>query len=215
MSDKIKIAIADDHQLVLDGLKSMLEQVKEFEVVAMANDGMELIKLLELVKADVVLTDMDMPNMNGLEVIKRLRQDDHKAKILVLTMHNEKALVQKVMSAGANGYLLKNSDREEFMDAIEKVMDGQTYFSSEVTMALLNTDKVDSTEIGVVSVAQMTDREIEILKLVAEGMNNKEVGDKLFISHRTVDTHRTNLMKKLDVHNVAGLIRFAIKNGLA
>lgn len=214
MTGNIRIAIADDHQLVLDGLKAMLDQEKGLEVVAMANNGEELLRMLNLVVADVVLTDMDMPKLNGLEVIKQLRQDQHQAKVLVLTMHNEKALIKKVMDAGANGYLLKNADREEFLEAIQKVMDGQTYFSSEVTMALLGKGGEQHQMGQGAAIAQLTDRELEILKLVCEGMNNKEIGEKLFISHRTVDTHRTNLMKKLEVHNVAGLIRYAVQHGL-
>jgi DNA-binding NarL/FixJ family response regulator len=213
MSDNTRIAIADDHQLVLDGLKAMLGQVEGFEVVGEANNGSDLVRIVENIEVDVALTDIDMPVMNGIEAIKEIRKTDREIKLLALTMHNEKALVQKVIEAGADGYMLKNADRDEFIEAIRKVIEGQQYFSSEVTMTLLDkgaptagTEHYD--------LSQLTEREIEILKLVAEGLSNKEIGERLFISHRTVDTHRTNLMKKLDVHNVAGLIRFAMKNGL-
>lgn len=214
MSEKIKIAVADDHQLVLDGLKAMLHEVEQFEVVGEANNGKDLVQIVETVKVDVALTDIDMPIMNGIEAIKEIRKEDQEIKLIALTMHNEKALVQKVIEAGANGYLLKNADRAEFIEAVGKVLEGQQYFSSEVTMTLLDKGSATSSSLSHYDLAQLTEREIEILKLVAEGLSNKEIGDRLFISHRTVDTHRTNLMKKLDMHNVAGLIRFAIKNGL-
>jgi len=214
MSETTRIAIADDHQLVLDGLKAMLGQVDGFEVVGEANNGSDLVRIVENIKVDVALTDIDMPVMNGIEAIKEIRRTDREIKLLALTMHNEKALVQKVIEAGANGYLLKNADRDEFIEAIKKVIEGQQYFSSEVTMTLLNKGTSGSSNISHYDLSQLTERETEILKLVAEGSSNKEIGDRLFISHRTVDTHRTNLMKKLDVHNVAGLIRFAMKNGL-
>ena len=214
MSDKIKIAIADDHQLVLDGLKSMLHDVNGFEVVGEANNGKDLVRIVETISVDVALTDIDMPVMNGIEAIKEIRKVNSDIKLVALTMHNEKALVQKVIEAGANGYLLKNADRDEFIEAIGKVLEGHQYFSSEVTMTLLDKSPTSSSGMTHYDLAQLTEREIEILKLVAEGLSNKEIGEQLFISHRTVDTHRTNLMKKLDVHNVAGLIRFAMKNGL-
>ncbi len=214
MSEKIRIAIADDHQLVLDGLKAMLHDVPEFEVVGEANNGKDLVRIAQTITVDVALTDIDMPIMNGIEAIKEIRKDNSGIKLVALTMHNEKALVQKVIEAGANGYLLKNADREEFIEAIGKVLEGQQYFSSEVTMTLLDKSPSASSGMTHYDLSQLTEREIEILKLVAEGLSNKEIGEKLFISHRTVDTHRTNLMKKLDVHNVAGLIRFAMKNGL-
>ena len=183
MSGTIKIAIADDHQLVLDGLKAMLDPVEEFEVVGEANNGRDLVRIVETINVDVALTDIDMPIMNGIEAIKEIRKENGEIKLVALTMHNEKALVQKVIEAGANGYLLKNADREEFIEAIGKVLEGQQYFSSEVTMTLLDKGTSTATGLSHYDLAQLTEREIEILKLVAEGLNNKEIGDKLFISH--------------------------------
>lgn len=207
-----RIAIADDHQIVLDGLKALIREYSDFELIADANNGQEMVKLVNTLKLDLVLMDIDMPIMNGIQATQEIKKSHPHIKVLILSMHNEKGVIQKVMEAGADGYILKNSDHKELLDAVRKVAAGQKYFSSDVTMTLLNPTAGNSEESKVLS--ELTEREIEILKLIAEGFSNKEIGDKLFISHRTVDTHRTNLMKKLDVHNIAGIIKFAIKNKL-
>lgn len=210
----IKVVIADDHQLVLDGLRSILEQGPEIKVISTANNGADLLRQLAFIKPDIVLMDIDMPVMNGIEATQQVKANYPDIRIIILTMHEEKAMVKKLTDIGASGFILKNSDKDELLQAIKRVHQGGMYFSSELTMNLIshgitpvNPGSVDDKK------ALLTEREIEILKLIAEGLSNKEIGDKLFISHRTVDTHRTNLMKKLDVSNIAGLIRYAIKNG--
>lgn len=207
------ILLTDDHQLVIDGLKNLLADEDAFEVVAEANNGKRAIEIIENIRIDLVLMDIDMPVMNGLEATAHIKKHHPEVKIIVLSMHDTHSVIQKSMTLGADGYLLKNSDKDELISAIKKVLDGQKFFSSDVTMALLN-KKESSTDSDTITLAQLTEREIEILKKIAEGLSNKEIGDELFISHRTVDTHRTNLMRKLDVNNIAGLVRFAIKNGL-
>ena len=218
MDIKHSILVVDDHQLVLDGLVSIVKDMPNFEIIGTARDGKECIKLAENLIPDLILMDIDMPNMNGLEATRRIKSDKKDAKVIILTMHNEASLIKKVMDIGADGYLLKNSDREEFQAALNSVIKGKSYFSAEVTQSLLNPTfkKPSSFEIDgdTVQLSTLTEREIDVLKQIAEGLSNKEIGDKLFISHRTVDTHRTNLMKKLEVHNIAGLIKFAIKNGM-
>lgn len=205
----IKIIITDDHQMVIDGLKAILDSSDSVKVIATANNGRELLRLLEILETDVILMDIDMPVMNGIETMMALKNKNQ--KVIVLTMHEESALVKKMTDLGAKGYLFKNSDKEELLLAIKRVHEGGIYFASALTMNLLGAEKMES---GTPNAAySLTDREIEILKLIALGMSNKDIGNQLFISHRTVDTHRTNLMKKLDVNNIAGLIRFAIKNG--
>ena len=210
----IRIALADDHQLVLDGLKALIKECPDFEFVAEANDGKRLLEIVRVVHVDVVLVDIDMPIMNGLQAIEAIKQEKPDVKCMALTMHNEKGMIQKVLAAGASGYILKNIDQIDLIAAIKKVYEGGKAFSEDVIMTLAGS--ANSTNVAYQNVMlsdDLTDREIEILKLIAQGYSNKEIGDQLFISHRTVDTHRTNLMKKLDVHNIAGLIRYALRSG--
>ncbi len=210
----IKIIITDDHQMVIDGLKSILDNSEVVKLIATANNGRELLRLLEIIDTDVVLMDIDMPVMNGIETMQAIKNSNKSCKVIILTMHEERALVKKMTDSGAKGYLFKNSDKEELLLAIKRVHEGGVYFSSALTLNLLGAEKMEKGSTSEGNVAYMlTDREIEILKLIASGLSNKEIGDQLFISHRTVDTHRTNLMKKLEINNIAGLIRFAIKNG--
>ena len=206
-----QILLVDDHQIVIDGIRALLSTEKNVEIKGEAHHGVEALDMLEVLKIDLVLMDLDMPVMGGLEATKLIRQKYPDVKIIVLTMHDEKAMVQAMIDAGADGYLLKNSPKEELMKALAAVSAGDSYFPAEVKSILLQAD-FDQVRTG--KLAELTDRELEILKCIAEGHSNKEIGEQLFISHRTVDTHRTNLMQKLDVHNIAGLVRIAITSGL-
>ncbi len=209
-----RLIIADDHQLVAEGLKSIIESVDENKVIAMAANGKELLKQLEVIDTDLILLDIDMPVMNGIEAMQHIRKSHPDIKVIVLSMHEEKSLVKKFTDMGAMGFLIKNTDQDELLLAIKRVIGGGKYFSSSLTMNMIGGSVASSsTAFYDAHKASLTEREIEILKLIAEGYSNKEIGDKLFISHRTVDTHRTNLMKKLEVNNIAGLIRYAIKSG--
>lgn len=212
----IKVAVVDDNIYALRAIEEKLAAFSDIELVCEAQGGKEVIGFLEKnSNLDVILMDIEMPEMSGIQASEEIKRNFPHIKIIIVSMHNEKQLIKKLIDQGADGYLLKNSQQSEVMDAIEKVLKNQPYFSQDVTLSLL--DKNQS-KIGhsaePMSELQLTDRETEILKLVSQGMTNKEIGDTLNISHRTVDTHRTNLMKKLDVTNVAGLIRFAFKNGL-
>ncbi len=213
---KIKILLADDHQIVLDGLNAILSSVSDFDILGEVQNGKEVVDYIATKqKPDIVLMDIDMPVMNGIQASKEIKKNFEGVRILTLSMHNEKGMIQTLMDAGSDGYILKNSSKKELEKGIRTVHSGLPFFSTEVTMSLLN----DSVEIKKTKelpkeIEHLTEREIEILKLIAEGYSNKEIGDRLFISHRTVDTHRTNLMKKMNVHNVAGLIRIALKSGL-
>lgn len=208
----IRIALADDHQLILDGISSFIEEEEDMCLVAQANNGKKLLQMLDNVSADVAILDLDMPEMGGLQVTQHLKKHKPEIGILILTMHNEQGLINEVLALGANGYVLKNTDRLELLTAIRKIAVGQSYFSSEVTLNLLNKKKATQ-QPDSENAIEITSREKEILTLIVQGNSNKEIGNKLFISHRTVDTHRTNLMKKLKVKNIAGLIRFAIEKG--
>ncbi len=211
---KIKILIADDHQLVLDGLKANISDVAEFEIVGEAKDGKEVMLKINSRKVDVILMDIDMPVLNGIEATRQITESNPDIKIIALTMHNEKGMINKMLSVGASGYLLKNTSKEELCLAIKKVAAGQQHFSAEVTTTLLEkrSSRIVANE-GKTGKVELTEREEEVLKQIALGLSNKEVGEKLSISHRTVDTHRTNLMEKLHVKNIAGLIRYAMLNG--
>lgn len=207
-----RVVLADDHRMVSDGLRSIIDSSDEFRVIQIAENGRDLIRILEILDTDLVLMDLDMPIMNGLEAMQEIRKRFPALKVIILTMHEEKSLVKKMTDLGAKGYLFKNADKEELLTALRRVEEGGVYFSANLTLGLINN------QLGQVSAYDekkglLTDREIEILKLIASGKSNKEIGDELFISHRTVDTHRTNLMKKLEVNNIAGLIRYAIKHG--
>ena len=208
--EKIKVLLVDDHQIILDGVKSLLEGTPDIDVVALANNGHEALNTLDILSIDIVLMDIDMPNLNGIDATKQISAKFKDVKVIMLTMHNESSMINNLIDIGASGYLLKNSSKEELLDAIYKVFKGEKYFSTEVTMSLLNKNQSKSSS----SKVDFTKRELDVIKLLVDGHTNKEVGDKLFISHRTVDTHRTNIMKKVGVNNVAGLISFAIKNGL-
>jgi len=210
----IKVLITDDHQIIIDGLKSLLADKEQIKVIAEASNGKEALDILKLLQVDVVLMDIDMPVLNGIEATKEIKAEYPETKVIILSMYKESGLIKTLIQIGADGYLLKNSDKDELIEAITRVASGQQYFSSDVTMSLLDKISKKSSQFQPDKrVSELTQREIEILKLITEGFSNKEIGDKLFISHRTVDSHRTNLMKKVGVNNIAGLIRFAIKTG--
>lgn len=212
MTKEIRVLLVDDHQIIIDGLQSLLISEVGIRVISNANNGREAIELLRVLDVDVVLMDIDMPVMNGLDAAKIVKEKYSNTKVIILSMHSEKAMVKDLIELGVDGYLLKNTSKDELIGAIKKVSEGGRYFSTDVTLSLLekeNTNKLNITNSGI----KLTVREIEIIKLIAEGYTNKEIGDQLFISHRTVDTHRTNLMKKIEVNNVAGIISYAIKNG--
>ena len=212
MTKEIRVLLVDDHQIIIDGLQSLLISEVGIRVISNANNGREALELLRVLDVDVVLMDIDMPVMNGLDAAKIVKEKYSNTKVIILSMHSEKAMVKDLIELGVDGYLLKNTSKDELIGAIKKVSEGGRYFSTDVTLSLLekeNTNKLNTTNSGI----KLTAREIEIIKLISEGYTNKEIGDQLFISHRTVDTHRTNLMKKIEVNNVAGIISYAIKNG--
>lgn len=204
----IKILTVDDHQLIIDGLTTFIREEPSFQLVGFANNGQQALEIVKTIQVDLVLMDVDMPVMNGLDATQRIKQFNPEIKIIILTMHDEKSLVKKFMEIGADGYLLKNSDKTVLIETIKKVASGEKHFPGELLKEKEDQVKklVNNPSEALIK-SQLTEREIEILSLIAQGYSNKEIGDKLFISHRTVDTHRTNLMKKLDVNNIAWLIK--------
>lgn len=204
----LKLIIVDDHQLILDGLTTFIKDEPSFKLIAACTNGQQAIEAIQTVGIDLILMDIDMPVMNGLDATQRIKKINPDIKIIILTMHDEKSLVKKFMEIGADGYTLKNSDKNLLISIIKKVASGEKHFPADLLKEKeSDIKKIIDTPSDAILKSQLTDREIEILSMIAQGYSNKEIGDKLFISHRTVDTHRTNLMKKLEVNNIAGLIK--------
>lgn len=211
MDQKIKILLADDHHLVRKGFRALLEELDFAEVAGEAANGQELIGLLRRgVKAEVVLLDYEMPVLNGLETLEQIKRDFFGLKVILLTMLNQRELIQKAVEKGVDGFLFKNASLDELREAVRRVARGETYFASEVTLTLLK--PVHNPDQALLQ--HLTEREIEVLRLVAQGFSSTEIGAQLFISPRTVDTHRNNLIQKLDVNGIAGLVQFALRNKL-
>ena len=192
-----------------DGLVLMLEGVPHIEVVATAENGEIVLEKMQTESVDVLLMDIQMPVLDGFETAKIVTERFPKTKILTLSMHSERVYIERMHSAGIAGYLLKSAGKEEIIEAIEKVHGGEQYFSSEVTAALLS---ASANKQAAITSSELTRREKEILGLIASGMTNPEIADKLCLSTDTIKTHRKNMMRKLDVNNTAGLVKYALEN---
>ncbi|MCO6490777.1 MAG: response regulator transcription factor [Phaeodactylibacter sp.] len=210
----IEIMIADDHRVFREGIVSILENTGEIRVVAQAQDGKEVMEKLRKARPELILMDISMGEAGGIETTRLVKEQYPEIKILVLSMHSESSYIVRMLEAGASGYLLKDAGSAELVNAIKAVAEGHTYFSSQVSATLVDQlvkgKKPPERKAGV----PLTRREIEVLRLIAEEYSNPEIADKLFISIRTVDTHRRNLLEKLGVKNTAGLVKYAIKHGL-
>jgi two-component system, NarL family, nitrate/nitrite response regulator NarL len=213
-SKKIRIILADDHPIVRTGIKNALAEQKNIEVVGEASNGVQALKKAKELSPDIVLMDISMPGMGGLEAAQRLRATLPKVKVLVFTMHDNKEYVLEIIRSGASGYVLKDTSTLELVRAIETVYRGGTFFSSKVSQFLLDqyVKKVASGDEK--SETELTNREKEVLVLVAKGKSNKEIASELTMSTRTVETHREKIMKKLNVHSVAEMTQHAISRGL-
>jgi two-component system nitrate/nitrite response regulator NarL len=210
--DKIKILVADDHPVVRKGLQSCLARQDRLKLVGEASDGEEALRKTRELHPDVVLMDISMPRMNGLAVTEVLRKEAPNVKILVLSVHNNKEYVFRIIQAGAHGYISKEAPPEELLRAIESVHTGEPFFSPEIARAALN--QIVTSGGKKEPFAQLTSREREVLILIAEGQSNKEIANRLGIGVRTIETHRERIMRRLDIHSVAGLTKFAIANGM-
>lgn len=208
----ISIMITDDHSMIREGLKSLLELDDDIKVIAEAVDGRDCLDKLDVYKPDVLLLDINMPNMNGLEVLKELKARKSKVKVLVLTVHNETEYLMKAVDIGINGYVLKDSESAELKKAIRAIMDGETYIQPSLIPAL-NAKRMERNE-DEEKIDSLTRRELEVLKLLAIGMYNKEIAEKLEISERTVKNHVSNIFKKLEVTDRTQAAVFAIRNNL-
>lgn len=217
MKNLINVVLADDHGIVRDGIKSTLRNEKNIKIIGEASNGKEAIELAKKLMPDIVIMDISMPEMNGIEATSLIHKKYPKSRCLVLSMHDKEEYVFKAIEAGAFGYLLKDTSKEEFIKAINMVAKGEKYFSSSISNVLINgyLHKIkgqDGEEDEDESV--LTKREKGILKLIVEGQNNREIADKLEISIRTIETHRANIMKKLKVKNAIELVKVAIEQKL-
>ena len=210
----IKVAIADDHQMFIDGIKSLIKGNKTIQVVAEANNGEALLETLTKTPVNLILMDVNMPVMDGIETTKKVKELFPDIKVIMLTMFGTRDYIEKLLRAGANGYILKNTGKEELTTAIEKVMQGESYFSKEVTERIMEGLQGKKNETNPMMV-ELTEREKDVLRLIAQELTSREIADKLFISFHTVETHRKNLISKLQVKNIAGLVKYAVQNGLA
>ncbi len=206
---KIKLLIADDHRILLDGLVQMLKDVPNIDIVSTASNGEQVLLKMSSYYVDVLLMDIQMPLLDGYETAKIVASKYKDTKILILSMHSEKIYIERMHSVGVHGYLLKSAGKDEIIEAIEKVYQGGKYFSADVTASILNQNLSDS-NIDMSKSSTLTKREIEILKLISEGWKNPEIAEKLFLSVETIKTHRKNLMRKLDISNTAGLVKYTI-----
>lgn len=214
--ETIRIVVADDHAVVREGVRRVLDDEPGFSVVGEASTGREVLRVIEESDPDVVLLDLGLPDIGGLEIVRRLRQAGPDPRLLILSMHDEKEYVVRAAAAGVDGYLLKDEAEPKMLRAaVRAVHEGDSYFSATAAAALAGAVRSRS-EAGAESdpLDELTDRETEVLCLVASGRTNKEMAAELGISPRTVETHRENLMRKLSIHSVAGLTRFALERDL-
>lgn len=218
MSNIIRVVLADDHVFVRDGIKSLLENEANIEVVGEAIDGLDALEVVAETKPDLLIADIRMPNMTGIELVEKLRSDNNSVKIIMLSMHESEEYVLKSIKAGADGYLLKGSSKEEFLKALHSVSAGGKYFSGDISSILIGQLTNSSTSLEPKQVLgeemMITKREKEILTLLLSGKGNKEIAEALDISKRTAEVHRFNLMKKLKVKNLMELSNKAAEYSL-
>jgi two-component system response regulator NreC len=211
---KIKVVVADDHTILRQGIKALLDNQEGIEVVGEAKDGREAIKTIEELLPDVILMDIAMPGLNGLEATRRIKKKFPKVKVVVLTMHANEEYIFQILNAGADGYLVKEAAFQDLISAINAVHRGEAFMSPSISKKVM-TDYIQRAQ-GEEKVGfdTLTTREREILQLVAEGNSNKKIAEALFISPKTVETHRAHIMDKLNIHDRAGLIKYAIRKGM-
>ncbi len=215
--EKIKILFADDHAIVRDGLRSLFKSDPGFSIVGEASDGAEAIRLVEENRPDVAVLDISMPNVNGIEATGIIKERYPGTKVLILTIHENEEYIHELIMAGADGYVLKNAEKKEIFDGVRAVAGGSTYFSSHVSKALLD-GLVRSTRnkvpFQISNEEKLTKRETEVLRLIAEGLTSKQIADRLNVGITTVNSHRMNIMKKLNIHEIVGLVKYAIQKSL-
>jgi DNA-binding NarL/FixJ family response regulator len=209
---KIKIFLIDDHQIVIDGLKAVLKLETDFEVVGYSLNATDIYSKIADQQTDILILDINMPEVDGLDLLKEFKKKGIPCKVIILSSHHEIKIIKEVLHLGASGYLSKSYAGENIAEAVRKVYHGQQYFSESIKEKMLISFTNNGTSED--TLKSITKRELEILELVVQEFTTKEIGEKLFISNNTVDTHRKNIMRKLEVKNTVGLVKFAIKNEL-
>jgi DNA-binding NarL/FixJ family response regulator len=214
MEQKINVIIADDHQMVLDGLRSMLNAETRYQIISEANNGQEA---YELIAADpdkyhLLLTDISMPLLSGTELCKMIKGEFDHVQVLILSMYNNAPAVKEAIMAEADGYILKNSGKKELLNALHRITNGGTYFSQDIVPVIYN--QYNKQKVMDENLKQLSQREKEVLSLIVKELTSEEIGEKLFISKKTVDNHRQHLLEKTGCKSTVGLVKFAIKSGL-
>ena len=207
-----RVLIVDDHQMFIDGLNSLLDGVDHYDIAFEANNGLEALDILASQHVDLMITDLSMPVMGGIELVIKAKEKHPDLKILVLSMHNNRETVSEIMMAEAEGYILKNTGKKELLIAMDMIMDGNTYFSNEVISIML--EKIKKKEKQHEEIKLLTERELEVLQLIIEEYSSEQIAEKLFISRRTVDTHRKHILQKTKSKTIVSLIKFAFRNEL-
>ena len=212
--NSLRIVLADDHHLFRDGIKSLLMDEESIDIVGEVSNGIELLELLKVVLPDLIISDISMPKMNGIEACRIVKQNYPDIKFLILSMHNNEEFIKEAISVNANGYLPKDICREELLEGIFTIKNGQDYFSDEVSKTIMQSFIYNVKHQDDKKEECLTKRETEILKYVSEGYINKEIADLLNISIRTVDSHKNNIMNKLKLKSSIDMVKYAIKNNL-
>ncbi|MEQ9422840.1 MAG: response regulator transcription factor [Cyclobacteriaceae bacterium] len=208
MSSRKKILLVDDHQILLDGIKSLLEDHPYYDAVADADDAESALRMLKLHPFDILITDLNLPGKSGLDLVSEVRKSNADIKIIALSMIDEEHVIKDVLKAGVNGYILKKATHDDLVRALDKVMEDKVFLSDEISELLVNNLKNPTPE------SMLTERELEILRLIVQEYTNKRIAEALFISERTVETHRKNLFRKTGAESLVGLIKFALENKL-
>ncbi len=215
MNERVRVVIVEDHAIIREGLRSLFASTEGFDIVGEAPDGHEAISLIEKSRPDLVLTDLSMPRMNGMEMIRTIKRQSSETKVIALTVHRGEEHILATLKAGADGFVVKEANYSELMMAIRTVLKGNRYVSPEISGRLIDGYLEGSRNRARSVLDNLTPRERQVLKLIAEGYRHKEIADLLYISQHTVEKHRANIMAKLDLHSTVELVTLAIEKGLA
>ncbi len=211
---KVKLLLVDDHQMLIDGIKALLTDQDQFQIVAEATRASDALQILENQSIDIVITDINMPEMSGIELARRIKASKPEVKILTLSMFSEKQTIREMIDAGVSGYILKNTGKEELIESLCKIASGGIYFGDDVTSEMMRAMTEPHSPPDGTSEIRLTIREKEILKLIAKEYSNIQIAEALFISERTVETHRKNIFRKTKTKSIVGLIKYAYENNL-